>query len=400
MKFHSQALILLLLGTVGCGSTTSTDNTLAGPGTLVLHVGVIAPIDSGLSSFGRGIRNSVQLAVDQANASNPISGVHLEVVVKDDGSNPAQGAAGASQLATDAQLIGVVGTYNSGVAAQVLPILQPAQIAMVSPANTDPSLTQGSDPAHPVRPFPNYFRLVVPDNVQGPALARYAYAQGYRKAGVITESKSVSQGLANTFQTAFLSLGGSVTAFQTVPTGTTDYSAFLTNITATQPDLLFYGGEYQGAALVRDQAVQQGLTVPLMGGDGVKDPAYISAAGASCEGDFASSVGAPAAALPNATAYFAAYQQAKFVDPPSDYGPYAYDATNLLIQTARARLAQGGALTPTFRTNFLGDIQNAQLTGTTGPISFDSFGDTKNKVLTIYRVQGGQFQAQSTVTVP
>lgn len=397
MKFSRLLLSLTLLG-AGCSDHSDTSANL-NP-TPTVHIGVIAPVDGGLTRFGRGIRNSVQLAVNQANANHPLPGLSLAVFVQDDSSNPAKGAAAAQAMVDDPQLIGVVGTYNSGVAATVLPVLAPAHIAMISPANTDPALTLGPDTSQRVRPYANYFRVVVPDSIQGPALAQFAYSQGYRNVAILSEDKSVSTGLSDAFQTAFLALGGHITLYSVAPSGTTDYTGLLTALQATQPDLLFYGGEYQGAALVRDQATGLGFTVPLMGGDGIKDPSYVASAGGASEGDFASSVGAPPDALPNAANYFSAYAAAGYSDPPSDFGPYAYDAANLLIETARGRLTTGSQPDAAFRTGLLADIQNVSQAGITGPLSFDAFGDTKNKVLTVYKVVNGQFVAQSTLTIP
>ena len=84
---------------------------------------MVAPLDAGLTKFGRGIRNSVQATVDDANKRNAIPGWKLEVDARDDSSNPDKGEAAARALAADKAVIGVVGTYNSGVAAKVAPIL-------------------------------------------------------------------------------------------------------------------------------------------------------------------------------------------------------------------------------------------------------------------------------------
>src|SRR4051794_14887407 len=131
----------------------------------VAKIGVVAPLDGGLTKFGRGIRNSVQLAVDQANKRHAVKGWRFEVTALDDSSDPVTGEAAARRLARDADVVGVVGTYNSGVAAKVAPILRRAGIVMLSPGNTDPSLTVGADATKPARPNDNYFRLVASDAV-------------------------------------------------------------------------------------------------------------------------------------------------------------------------------------------------------------------------------------------
>ena len=158
------------------GAADATDDATAGAegGEQVLRIGVIAPLDDGLTAFGHGIENSVQLAVDQANEEETIEGWEIEVLAEDDSSEPEIGAEAAETVAADDSVIGVVGTYNSGVASEVAPVLNDAGIAMISPANTDATLTLGQDRENPSRPFENYFRMVASDAHQGPFLADYA----------------------------------------------------------------------------------------------------------------------------------------------------------------------------------------------------------------------------------
>lgn len=378
-------LLVLLLVIFGCGGNDLPGNiddfdTVV---TATLVVGVIAPLEGGLTSFGRGILNSVQLAVGQANRNQTIPNVHLIVDARDDSSDPAVGARAAAELARNDSVVGVIGTYNSGVAFQTAPILLGANIVQISPANTDPTLTQ------PVRQFANYFRLVVPDSVQGPFLARRAIDLGFGRAAVVTESKSVSQGLANAFSQEFVRLGGTVTTTQVVPEGTSDYVPFLTAAQATNPDLLFYGGEYQTAIPVRTQARGIGLDVPLMGGDGVKDELYIAGAGALAEGDFASTVGAPIDRLPGGAQFARDYAAAGFAEPATDFGPFAYDATNVLIEALRQALNGTNTFTRATRDVVLPNVQAINLQGVTGPVAFDANGDPVNQLLTLYQVQNG-----------
>ena len=393
MKTLRSALLLLSLLLAGCGTTTSDVAPGNPQSTKTVNIGVIAPLNSGLVEFGRGIRNSVQLAVNQANTSGRYPGIVFRVDARDDSSTPSVGQAAAQSLLNTTNLAGVVGTYNSGVAAAVLPVLSPANIVMISPGNTDPTLTRGADPNNPTRPFANYFRVVVPDSIQGPALANETFSTlKLTRVAIVTEDKAVSIGLVDAYRDAFTPLGGVITVRIVVPAGTTDYTNIITQVKASNPQLVVYGGELATAAVFRNQSVQQGLVVPLMGSDGIKDVAYITGAGAGSEGDFASSVGAPIANLPGGPAFLAAYQASGFAEPPSDFGPYAYDAANLLI----AAVGRKGL----DRTALLQDVGASNTTGATGSLRFDAFGDTLNKVVTIYQVRSGQFVPRDTVVFP
>lgn len=390
-------MLLLAALVASCGDDDS-DSGSAGSDGKVVKIGVIAPLDAGLTSFGHGIENSVRLAVDQANADDAIPGWEIEVTAVDDSSDPATGAQAAETIAGDDAVVGVVGTYNSGVAAEVAPILDEAGIAMISPGNTDPTLTLGPDRANPSRPYDVYFRMVATDAQQGPFLARYASGDlGAQTVAIVSETKAVSRGLADDFSAAFTESGGQVVSDTTVPDGTTDYGAIVEQITPLNPDLLFFGGEYEVAAAFRTAAA--GLAAPLMGGDGIKDDAYIAASGPRSDGDLASTVGAPLESLESAADFSDAYEAAGFAEPPTDFGDEAYDAANLLIDAAAVALEGEDEVTPDVRETVVAEVQAADTEGATGAIGFDEFGDTVTKVFTLYRVTDGAWTAVTTEQV-
>jgi branched-chain amino acid transport system substrate-binding protein len=385
------ALALGALAAAGATATAGAAPAQAAP--KVVKIGVLAPLDAGLTEFGKGIRNSVQVAIDQANKADAIPGWEIELVAVNDSSDPPTGAAGAATLVADPAVIGVVGTYNSGVAQAALPVLAPAHLALVSPGNTLADLTLGPDAANPVRPNDNYFRLVASDALQAPFLAKAVRQTGARRVAVVSETKAVSKGLADSFAAAFKKDGGTVAVQQVVPDAATDFKDFLDAALPDKPDAIVFGGEYQVAAVLRKQATAAGYKGPIVGGDGIKDAAYITEAGAASKGDLASTVGVPLESLGGAKAFLKAYKKAKFSDPPSDFGPYAYDAANLIISAAKKILAgPADAIPADARAQVVAAIQASHTKGVSGPISFDAFGDTTHRVFTLYRVDGPKKQ--------
>ena len=196
---------------VGTGSASAA-GAAGGSKPPVVKIGVIAPLTAGLTSFGKGIENSVRLAVKQANADKAIPGWKIVVDARNDSSEPAVGKKAAQKLAKDKAVIGVVGTYNSGVAAETAPVLEKAGIVQISPGNTDPALTLGEHVADdPQRQFDNYFRVVASDTQQGVVLADYAAGDlGATTVAVVSETKPVSKGLADRFSAEFAQKGGQV----------------------------------------------------------------------------------------------------------------------------------------------------------------------------------------------
>jgi branched-chain amino acid transport system substrate-binding protein len=353
----------------------------------VVTIGVIAPLDAGLTSFGQGIANSTQLAVDQANKAKAIPGWTIKYKEVNDSSDGATGAKNVTALLNDKSVVGIVGPYNSGVSLAVLPVLN-KKLALVSPGNTLTDLTLGTNPAQPKRVDANYFRVVGADNEQAQFLAAQAKKLGFTKAAVVSETKAVSQGLADQFVNAFKAGGGTVVVQHTVPDGNTNFTDFINSAKPLNPDLVFFGGEYKVAATLRSQATAAGLTAPQMGGDGMLDAEYISGAGPSAAGSYASTVGRPLNKVPGATKFLQAYDAAGYTEPPSDFGPYAYDAANAILAALKPVLKGKSSLPKDVRTKVIAGLQDTQLNGVTGPIAFDQYGDVTNPTFTLYTVSG------------
>ncbi len=386
------AVLAASLALTGCGARTDAGNG-GGSATKVAKIGVIAPMSGGLSAMGLGMKNSVDLAIKQANASNAIPGWKLELAAEDDQATPDVGKNAATKLASDDQVIGVVGTLNSSVAQVVTPVLAAANIVQVSPANTNPTLTKGADPAAPKRPYANYFRTCTTDAVQGPFAAQYLLGAGIKKVATIHDKKAYGQGLVEAFTTAFKDGGGTVVAAETINPDDSDFSAVISKVKAAGPEAVYYGGEYPQAGPLSKQMKSAGLKVPLMGGDGIYDGKFIELGGT--DGDLATSVGAPVETLDSAKAFVTAYNAGGYAEGYSAYGAYAYDAANAIIASLKTSLASA-ADAKSARSATVTDMAKVSFEGATGKVGFDEFGDSVSRVLTVYKVDGGKWVAEKT----
>lgn len=394
------ALVAASLTLAGCGSRTeSTTGSTAATGK-VAKIGFIAPISGDLSALGVGMRNSVELAIRQANEANAIPGWTLELAAEDDQASPDVGKNAATKLAADPEVVGVVGTLNSSVAQSVIPVLNSARIVQVSPANTGPSLTKGDDYLNnPVRPYDNYFRTCTTDAVQGPAAAKYLLDSGVTKVATIHDKKAYGQGLVQAFTAAFTEDGGTVVAAETINPDDKDFNAVITKVATATPEAVYYGGEYPQAGPLSAQMKAAGLNVPLMGGDGIYDPTFIELAGAASEGDLASSVGAPIDTLTSAADFVSAYEAAGFAEPFAAYGPQSYDAANAIIQALKVSLPDAASAKDA-REATIEAVGSVSFDGATGKVAFDEFGDTITRIITVYQVSNGAWGAKSTIELP
>ena len=397
-RWSAIVAVPLLLATACGGGEEEETGGGASQGTKVVKIGVIAPLSGDLTATGNGIKNSVDLAIRQANEKNKVPGWRIELAAEDDAAKPDVGAQAAAKLASDSAVVGVVGTYNSSVALQVAPVLDRANIVQISPANTNDTLTRGQNPASPVRPYKNYFRTATLDSLQGGFAADYASTDlKARNVAIIHDKKAYGQGLADSFRTRFEKNGGKVVATETINPGDKDFSAVLSKIKPLNPDLIFYGGEYPEGSLISNQAKgPQAMRVPVMGGDGIVDPTYGKTAGAAANGDYGTSVGAPPESLDSAKQFIADYQAAGFRDTYTAYGALAYDATNAIINSLPTALGSATSVDDNVRRKVIEAVAKVDFGGASGKVAFDTFGDNVTKTLTMNRVENLEFKPVKT----
>jgi branched-chain amino acid transport system substrate-binding protein len=392
------SLIVASLALTACGSR-SNDNGGGGSGTTTktAKIGVIAPLSGDLSALGLGIQHSVELAVKQANDSNAIPGWKLEVDAQDDEAKPDVGKNAATSLSSDPNVIGVVGTLNSSVALQVQPVLAPKNIVQISPANTNPSLTKGAAwQTAPKRSYKTYFRTCTTDAIQGPFAARYLFEKaGIKKVATIHDKKAYGQGLVGTFTDEFKKLGGQVVAAETINPDDSNYQAVISAVKPSAPQAIYYGGEYPQAGPLSQQMKAAGLNVPLMGGDGIYDPKYITLGGKTSTGDLATSVGAPVDSLASAKKFVSDYAAQSYKEPYAAYGGYSYDAANAIIDALKTSLKDAKDV-ESARPATVDALSKVSFDGVTGKVAFDEYGDTTSKVMTVYKVAGGKWATELT----
>jgi branched-chain amino acid transport system substrate-binding protein len=389
------AILAGALGLTACGTNRQEEPAAGGAGACdtskgTLIIGMIAPLSGGLSALGLGMRNSADLAVDQANEQCKVPGYALRFQPEDDQATPQVAGQAATLLSSDPNVVGVIGTLNSSTSQTVQPILHEREIAQISPANTGPALTLGDNATTaPQRPFDSYFRTATTDLIQGPFAANYlVQTAGKQRIAVIDDGKTYGAGLAEQFAQQATKLGAQVVARERVGERDTDFSGVITAIRSQNPDAVYYGGEYPVAGPLSAQLAQAGLNIPLMGGDGIVDQQFVALGGRV--GDLATNVGAPAELLPSATQFIADYQAAGYPEGFSAYGALTYDATNVMINALATTLANGD-YSEARRADIVAAVQNTNIEGASGPIAFDQYGDTTNKLLTVYHVEGDDF---------
>jgi branched-chain amino acid transport system substrate-binding protein len=423
---------LLLAMLAACGSgTTGTGTTNSTPtGSKTIEIATEFPTSGKDTSSGQPAENGAHLALDQANQQKTIPGYTLVFVPKNDVGpqgihDPSVGATNVRALIGDALVAGIVGPFNSNVAQSEMPIANQAPIALISPSNTNQCLTQegaaigctgATDYVPTLRPSGKvtYFRIATTDNHQGPANADYLYNTAhYKSAYVIDDAETYGIGISNTFSAEWTKLGGKVLGHQSEPSSTTSYVSLLTQIAAAKPDVIYFGGlDSTGGILIRQQ-MQQVPTLKntaFAGGDGIVTSTFATTIGLSGGPVYGTVASVDVTKNPAAASFITQYQ-AKY-GTLGAYSAAAYDCMEIMIQAIKGALASGAA-TPqnsgdsagakTFRQAVINAMMKVDYTGLTGHHTFDSNGDTTNKVITLFQLANvnnkPDWKALTTLTV-
>jgi len=411
-------LLLALLAACGAGTTGGGGNTPSGP--VVIKIGTDFPVSGKDASGGKPAEDGAHLAVDQANSNNTLgSGYTLQFVPKDDvgpsgAHDPAVGKANVTALIGDAEVAGIVGPFNSGVAEAEMPVANQAPIALISPSNTFPCLTVNTSAAlctgsndilSQVRPSGNvtYFRISTTDDKQGSVGAQIVYnTLGVKTVWVVDDAEAYGIGIAGSFIYYYKNLGGKVLAHSSEPGTTTSFTGLLTQIAAAHPGAVYFGGtDATGGTPFRQQFSQVAALkgVPLVGGDGIVTGDFAAKVAPSLNvGKVYGTTGSvDVTTLPAAKTFISDYQ-AKY-GTLGAYSANSYDAATALIQAIKKAIA-GGAKPPTssadsagamtFRTAVINALKQTDLQGVTGHVTFDANGDNNNKVVSEFQLMASK----------
>ena len=279
---------------------SSTCKSVVNPDGQLLIVSDL-PLNGSSSHQTTQMNQAIELVLEQNNWK---AGKYTLAFQPCDDSTPQAGtwdsttcSANANAYAQNPSVIGNVGTFNSGCAELEAPVLnqaQPGPIAMVSPANTWPGLTQGTKvAAEPSKYFPtgtrSYARVVAPDNFQGPALAQTAQGLGVKSVYILNDKQAYGAGVAQYFEDAAKKLGLNVLGNSAYNTKTgTNYQALFQGIAAKHPDAIMVGGLVceNGGQLIKDKVAVLGDNnkVKLLLPDGFTTSQTLTDAGKASEG--------------------------------------------------------------------------------------------------------------------
>jgi branched-chain amino acid transport system substrate-binding protein len=342
-------------------------------------IGSAAPMSGPQAAFGQDNTNGVRMAINDLNKQNIMIGgkkVIWKIDAQDDQADPKQ-ATSVAQKFVDEKVNGVVGHLNSGCTFPASRIYNNAGIPNITPSSTDPKIAEQG--------FKTFFRIIANDNALGAGLANYAKKELKAKTvAVIDDRTAYGQGVADVFAATAKKDGLKVLDREYTNDKATDFSAILTKIKSTNPDVIFYGGMYTQAGPLARQLKQLGIKATLMGGDGICAPDLAKLGGDAVNGTVCAEGGSPLNQMPGGEAWKKRYDAEFGAKAFQIYSPYSYDATMVLAKAMEKAKS-------TDPKKYLSYIQNIDYNGVTkNKIHFMANGNLADPSITISKFEGGE----------
>ncbi len=330
-----------------------------------------------LASYGVPSLNAINLVADEFNAKGGLLGKKIEIIAADDQCKPELATNAATNLISQG-VVAVVGMICSGATMAALPIFNDANIVVISPSATTPSLTLSGENK-------TFFRTIGHDFSQASVSANFigrnlkpktiAYLHDNSDYG-----KGFAESVKNNMEKDYK--GVKTALFEAVTPGASDYSAVVRKLRQQKADLVVWGGYLPEASKIVNNMFELEVNIPILGPDGLKDTNFISTAGEASEGAYASG---PADTSNNALSKKAVQaHQKKYGSTPGAFFDNAYAAAYALMLA----IEKAGS---TDTAKIMQALKNNEVETPIGKIKFDKNGDAEGIGMSIYQIKGSNF---------
>jgi branched-chain amino acid transport system substrate-binding protein len=327
----------------------------------VIKIGLIAPLTGDVKTFGESSKKGFDLALEQA--GKKAGEYTIEVVMGDDRNDPTEGVNIATKMITQDKVKAIVGSVTSKVTIPVTEVANQSKTVVITGTGTAAGVTVDAKGEH--KPFA--FRACFIDPFQGQVAAKFAADNLKAKTAAVLYDKGndYTVGLSDSFKKNFEAAGGKIVAWESYSKDDADFSAVITNVAATKPDMLYLPDYYNKASLIAKAAKSKGLNVPMMGGDGW-DSADLDYA--ALDGQYFTAHYSADDTRDEVKTFVSAFQK-KYNEKPDSFAALVYDATNIVLEGIR----KAGTNDSDKIRQAIQDMKDYQTVG--GKISFDKSGN-------------------------
>ncbi len=337
----------------------------------------IGPLTGGVSANGIGGRNSADLAVRLKN-EDPKAKYTYELVSYDDECKPNIAVQVATKAAADNSIIAGITHYCSVTAVATVDTYHKFGLPVIVWGAVLPSITYGNKYAEVHRVNGTMIN-------QNQVAAKFMTDMKFKRWVVIHDTTDYGKGHNQYFSEALKKDGGQIVGTFGVTADQQDFTTELTKAKELKPDVIYFGGLTPLGVRIRSQMDKLGIHAVFEGTSGIKSDAFIEGLGNKlAEGSLSFIEGAPWEKLPGGLYFTGKYALQKYNEAPEAYGPFAFAAANLLIDTIEKVGPNRKKVTAA-----LADVKGRD--SIIGKITFDDHGQNIVALITKYVVQDGKW---------
>jgi branched-chain amino acid transport system substrate-binding protein len=369
MQRFVQNILLVATLALGAGAAAAQD----------IPIAVVGPITGSNAALGEQMIQGAKMVVSDINAKGGVLGRKLDLILADDACDPKQAVAAANDVVAK-NVVFVAGHYCSSSSIPASAVYHEAGVLMMTPASTNPTLTE--DPAK--KGWNNIFRACGRDDVQGAVAGKYLadHFKG-KQVAIIHDKSAYGKGIADETKKAMNAAGLHEVMYEAITAGDKDFTALISKMKQAGIDAIYLGGYQTEAGLIVRQARDQGLKAQLIGADALVTEEFWKITGPAGEGTLMTFPPDPRN-VPAAKAVVDKFLAEKPPYNPEGYTLYTYAA----IQAFAAAANKAKSLK-------VDDLSKALKSMTVetviGPLSWDKKGDVTDPKYVFYIWKAGKY---------
>ncbi len=378
---------LLAISAIFVGLVSLSGCQASGPSTV--NIGIIEDLSGPTSAWGEGLQNGAIMAIEKINKDGGLLGKQIKYFATDFKGNVPESITDYNQLVDQDHVVAIIGTPNSAMHIAVAPVADQKKVPIVG----DPMDERATTP----KPGQvNKFTFLGEPSAgdQSDAIASYALNEmGFKKFAIMyDQGNPYSVSLATPFAEYISKHGGQIVANESYDASTNDYTAQLTKIKQTNPDVLAITGYLKDNSLIVKQMHQLGMNIPVVGNNSCFTP-FAETAGKDAEG----------VVFPNNIALddprfkdFISTYKTRFGKDPVVHAWMGYDDMMIVANA----IQKANALDPVAIDNAI-ENQTKDVQGITGKITLDP--KTHRPVgmaMAILQVKNGKYVTLKTTYLP
>jgi len=243
-----------------------------------IKVGVLGSLTGPLAIFGTGNLAGATIAFEEANAAGGIHGRQIEWVSLDDESSPPKGIAAFKRLADQEKVFAVFGPAASAVGQALVPTFRSSKTPTFISVFSTPAVTEP--------PIPTVFRTgPMNDRQQGVAIADYVIDHlKAQKIALVRQSDEYGKRGGESVIGRLTDRKVKLVSDEVFNVADTDFTAQLSRVKQTEPDVVIVYGYPNPSAIITRQAKQLGLKATIMGANSAGSRKYPEIVGEAAKG--------------------------------------------------------------------------------------------------------------------